>query len=231
MTDTSTQPRQTPQAEPPPEQQTPWWRAEVDGRPVAFWLTVGTLIAAVTLGFGAWWTFGLGNDTGMTGPEVAGEAMTGGDQAMSPDAPRVPPVFGYVDGEAIAFVHTETSDPAVAQMLEDMMGSPVPVVPRLADVPPEATGTVVVFTNGLVPDDTPAGPFGFQPDVFDAPPGDPGYAPLRRIVKATWTDESAAELLTSLDDVQAAADAGLLELEDTGVIVNAPFLTWPGGQR
>jgi hypothetical protein len=50
-------------------------------------------------------------------------------------------------------------------------------------------------------------------------------------VTATWTDESSAELLTSLHDVRAAVDAGAVRLDDTGVVVNIPFLTWPDGQR
>lgn len=140
---------------------------------------------------------------------------------------RMPAVAGYVDGEAMTFLHTEASDPTVAPMLEGVMGSPVPVVESLADVPDSATATVVVFTNGIVPDDTPAGPFGFQPDVFDAPPGHPGYTPLRRVLTATRTDDSTAELLTNLDDVRAADEAGALQLEDTGAVVKIPFLTWP----
>ncbi len=217
--------------EPTAEQARPWWHTDVEGRPVTFWMVVGTLIAAVTLGVGAFWTYGLDRDQQAQAMGGDGAMSGGGMDAMSPDAPRVPAVFGYVDGEAIAFMHTEASDLTVAQMLEGMMGSPVPVVQSLADVPASATASVIVFTNGIVPADTPAGPFGFQPDVFDAPPGDPGYTPLRRVVTATWTDESSAELLTSLHDVRAAVDAGAVRLDDTGVVVNIPFLTWPDGQR
>lgn len=38
-----------------------------------------------------------------------------GDMAMSPDAPRVPVVFGYYDGEQVAFIPPEVSDPVIAQ--------------------------------------------------------------------------------------------------------------------
>ena len=48
------------------------------------------------------------------------------------DAPVVPPVVGYADGEQILFLHTETSDPEIARILTDMMGSPVLVVPAVA---------------------------------------------------------------------------------------------------
>jgi len=224
-------------------QERSWLQADVDGRPLRFWIVVGLVIAVVTLGFGVWWIYGLdrgGQIPGaMAGQQTDDQQMTDqpvGDQqmddmAMSPDAPRLPAVFGYYDGEPIAFVHPEVSDPAIAQVLEGMMGSPVLVVPSLADVPETARGAVYVFANGVVPEDTPAGPLGFQPDVFDSAPGDEDYTPLREIVQVTWNDETQAELLTTMEEIQAAEQDGLLKLERTGVVVNAPFLTWPGGQR
>lgn len=187
-------------------------------------VVAGLLIAVLTLGFGAWWTYGLDR-----GGQQMGGAM--GGQAMSPEAPRVPPVFAYYDGRPIAFIHTEASDPAVAGMLTAMMGSPVPVVASLAAVPDDALGMVYVFANGVVPEDTPAGPLGFQPDVFDSAPGDPGYTPLRRIVQVTWTDPAQAELVTTVEAIEAAEAAGRLTLESTPAVVVAPLLTWPGGQR
>lgn len=45
--------------------------------------------------------------------------------SMEVDAPTVLPVRGYFDGEDIAFIHPEASDPEVAEMLTDMMESPV----------------------------------------------------------------------------------------------------------
>lgn len=95
-----------------------------------------------------------------------------GDEMSSMDA-GLPTVAGYADGQVVAFVHTEASDPQVAAMLGQMMGSRVLVVPQLADVPNDVLGTVFVFSNGVEPDG-PRGPFGFQPDVFDSIPGDAG---------------------------------------------------------
>lgn len=202
---------------------------EVDGRTVRSWVVIGLVIAVVTLGIGTWWTYGLDRGTTMDG---SGTAMTGGDMGMaSPEAPRLPAVLAYHDGEEVAFVHPEVSDPDIAERLTGMMGSPVPVVPSLADVPSGARGTLYVFANGFVPRDTPAGPFGFQPDVFDSAPGDAAYTPLREIVVLTWSDETEAELLTSSEQVLAAVEAGRITPESSGVVVNAPLLTWPGGSR
>ena len=155
--------------------------------------------------------------------------MMMGDMDMS-EVPRIPPVSGYIEGERIFFLHTETSDPEIAQILTDMMGSPVLVVPALAKAPEPLLANVYVFTNGVQPDG-PRGPLDFQPDVFDNPPGTPGYTPLRKIVLVTWRDDAAPRLLKSAAELAAALAAGEISVEEPGVVVNMPFLTWPGGKR
>ena len=75
------------------------------------------------------------------------------------------------------------------------------------------------------------GPLGFQPDVFDKPPGDPGYRPLRKIVLVTWQAGVTARVLKSAADVEGAATNGEVTTEEPGVVVNMPFLTWPAGRR
>lgn len=146
------------------------------------------------------------------------------------DVPRFPPVAGYAEGQRIFFLHTETSDLEIAQILTDMMGSPVLVVPALADAPEPLLTNVYVFANGLKPDG-PRGPLDFQPDVFDNPPGATGYMPLRKIVLVTWRDNSTPRVLKSSGEVTAALAAGEIAVEEPGVVVNMPFVTWPGGQR
>lgn len=141
--------------------------------------------------------------------------------------PLPPPVRGYADGQEVFFIHTEASDPKVAELLAGMMGSPVLVVPSLARVPGVVLGTVYVFTNGV----RGGGPFGFQADVFDRPPGDPGYSPLRAVHLVRWIDEGGARLLTSAAEVREAAARGEVTIERSGVVVNMPMATWPGGQR
>jgi hypothetical protein len=140
---------------------------------------------------------------------------------------ELPAGKAWADGKEIYFVHTEASDPGVAETLTNMMESPVILVPSLADVPAESLANVYVFTNGVAGD----GPFGFQADVFDNPPGSDGYTPLRRLNVVTWTDESAARELTHVDDVLAAESAGEVTIEQPGVVINMPFVVWDGGQR
>jgi hypothetical protein len=139
----------------------------------------------------------------------------------------VPPVDAFTEGQAIRFIHTEASDPEVAQLLTTMKGSPVIVVPQLAKVPRELLANVYVFKNGVKGN----GPFKFQPDVFDNPPGTKGYTPLRTLNLVTWKNEAAARELKSAAEVKKALDAGELVAEQPGVVINMPLLTWPGGNR
>jgi hypothetical protein len=159
------------------------------------------------------------------------DANEGAMVEMTADAPRVPPVFGYYRGEGVFFIHTETSDADIASTLEEMMDSPVPVVESLAETPEDARSAVYVFANGVVPDDTSSGPLGFAPDVFDTAPGDEEYTPLRELMLVTWSVADDARVLTSEQEVLDAEAAGELDIDDTGVVVNMPLLTWPGGRR
>lgn len=140
---------------------------------------------------------------------------------------ELPAGKAWADGKEIYFVHTEASDPGVAEKLTNMMKSPVVLVPSLANVPDESLANVYVFTNGIAG----SGPFGFQADVFDNPPGTDEYTPLRRLNAVAWVDETKARELTSAADVLAAESAGELTIEQPGVVINMPFVVWDGGQR
>lgn len=141
--------------------------------------------------------------------------------------PAVPLVKGYSEGRGILFLHTEASDPKVAAMLSEMMRSPVLVVPSLAQTPEPLLANVYVFTNGVRGE----GPFKFQSDVFDNPPGTEGYRPLRAVHLVTWKNERAVRLLKSVAEVKTAQQAGDITIERPGAVVNMPFVTWPGGGR
>jgi hypothetical protein len=139
----------------------------------------------------------------------------------------VPPVKAYTEGKEIKFIHTEASDPKVAELLTEMMRSPVLVVPSLAQAPKEMLADVYVFKNGVKG----SGPFGFQPDVFANPPGTDGYRPLRSVSIVTWKNENAARELRSATEVKETVNRGEITIEKPGVVVNMPLLTWPGGRR
>ena len=148
-------------------------------------------------------------------------------QQSGPAKAELPAGKAYAEGKEIYFVHTEASDAGVAEKLTTMMKSPVMLVPSLAGVPDEALANVYVFTNGVEG----SGPFGFQADVFDNPPGTDGYSPLRRLNIITWDDGTTARELTSVAAVMEAESNGELAIEQPGVVINMPFVVWDGGQR
>lgn len=159
-------------------------------------------------------------------PAGAGQ-MTAMEGMPRAHGAQLPPVKGLYAHEQILFVHSEASTEEIAKVLTDMMGSPVLVVPELAEVPPEALGDVYVFRNGVRGD----GPLGHQLDVFDSSPEDPEYTPLRAVSFVTWRDEASARTLGSAQEVLAAREEGDVRIEVTDVVVNMPFLRWPGGKR
>ncbi|MBA4384551.1 MAG: hypothetical protein C0410_07425 [Anaerolinea sp.] len=140
---------------------------------------------------------------------------------------QVPAGRAYAEGKEIYFTHTEASDSGIAEKLTNMMKSPVIYVPSLAQVPETVLANVYVFENGV----TGKGPLGFQPDVFNNPPGTEGYSPLRQIILTKWVDGAKATELKSEAEILQAETEGKLTTTKPGVVVNMPFLVWDGGKR
>ena len=84
-------------------------------------------------------------------------ANVGGMADAMPSEELVPPVRGLYKGEELFFIHTEASDPEVANLLTMMMGPKVLLLPSLTQVPDSVLANVYVFTNGVKG----GGPFGF----------------------------------------------------------------------
>lgn len=154
------------------------------------------------------------------------DMQQGGMPSSAARAP-VPLVRGFYNGKTIFFIHTEASDPKVAKLLTRMMRSPVLLVPKLARVPRSALASVFVFTNGV----RGAGPMGFQPDVFDSAPDEPSYSPLRILRFVTWRERASERILRSASDIETAATKGEIRIERSRIVVNMPFVSWPGGRR
>jgi hypothetical protein len=144
-----------------------------------------------------------------------------------PAKAELPAGKAYAEDQEIYFVHTEASDPAIAETLSNMMKSPVFHVPSLAEMPDSALANVYVFTNGVAG----SGPLGFQADVFDNPPGAPGYTPLRRLNLVTWLDEKEVIEVKSASTILSAQENGKVKIEQPGVVINMPFVVWDGGSR
>lgn len=159
-------------------------------------------------------------------PSPSGMDMTMPPGPFSSDE-LAPLVRGIYAGEDMFFIHTEASDVDVAGLLTDMMGPEVVVVPSLAKIPEALRGNVYVFTNGIAG----GGPMGFQPDIFDSVPPDPDYTPLRTLNLVTWQAGIRLRQLNSVAEVEVAETAGEIVVEQPGIVINMPILTWPGGHR
>ncbi|CAN5650456.1 hypothetical protein BH24ACT5_BH24ACT5_02820 [soil metagenome] len=209
-------------SEVPGAQRSPLWRL----------LVIAGVALAVGIGIGALVVDGLDDGDGPAASPIddAGADTGMGMGDLGDDAPRLPPVAGLFEGEQILFVHTESSDREIAATLTTMMGSPVFVVPSLADVPADALARVFVFTNGVVPDGA-MGPLGFQRDVFDSVPGDDAYRPLRAVQLVTWSDGAEPTELGSVDAILEAVANGQATIDESGIVVNMPIIAWPDGTR
>ncbi|MEW6044836.1 MAG: hypothetical protein AB1608_11305 [Thermoproteota archaeon] len=138
---------------------------------------------------------------------------------------EIPLVMGYADGNEVFYITTEASHEEVADHLTELTGFRVVYTPALKNTPKAALANIYEFTNGVEG----SGPAGFQPNVADSQPGDPEYSPAWAVQHVTWLDESIARELTSEEEILAAKDAGELTIQETGVVVNCPFIQWERG--
>ena len=139
----------------------------------------------------------------------------------------IPMHHGYYNGESVYFIITDASDPTHAEIITENQGWKVELAPPLANAPDEALSTTYMFTNGVEGD----GVHGFQGEVFTSTPAQPDvYSALTSHVHVTWNDDSTPTVLTSEEEVQAAADAGSVTLTNLDVVINMPQIVWPDGQ-
>lgn len=140
---------------------------------------------------------------------------------------EIPLIMGYADGNKVFYITTEASHQEVADHLTDLLGFSVTYTPAIKNTPKAALANIYEFTNGVEG----TGPLGFQPNVADSQPGDPEYSPAWAVQHVTWTNESVARELTSEEEILAAQESDELVIEETGVVVNCPFIQWKDGEH
>lgn len=145
---------------------------------------------------------------------------------------EIPVIDGYHDGEKVWFIHTSASTQTMAERLTEMIDYPTLHVPKLDEIVDiDVLADIYVFENGV--DRSGAnpwggGPFDFQIDILDSVPDDQAYTPLRRPHLVSWCDDADPRILTSVDELMAARNAGKLKITPTDVVVTAPVVSWPG---
>lgn len=147
---------------------------------------------------------------------------------------KIPIVDAYYQGEKIWFIHTDVTDPQLAERLTKMVNFRTLYAPKNAEVVDTAKlAKFYVFTNGIDHAGKKpwgGGPFGYQIDIFDSIPEDEGYTSLRSPYAVTWNDDARPRILTTLEDLLQAEAAGELTIEEVGVVINVPVMRWPGGR-
>ncbi len=124
---------------------------------------------------------------------------------------RLHPVF--FDGERAYHIRSDASDAAFARRVGLVH------VPKLSGArKANLAADYFAFTNGR------AG----QLPVVSTVPGQPDYTPAFTIVRVTFT--GTPRLLISAAAVRDAATSGRVRIEQSGVVVNYPFVRWPGGE-
>ncbi len=109
--------------------------------------------------------------------------------------------------------------------MTNFIHSRVSYTPALKNAPPQSLANIYVFRNGIKG----SGPLGFQPNVADSQPGDPGYSPLWRINNVEWKQGVSPKELKSETDILSAEKSGELTISSSDAIVNCPFVHWHGG--
>ena len=122
----------------------------------------------------------------------------------------LPRQHAWVEGRRVEYVTTDISDAAMARQ------AGVHHVPRLAGAVARGaaslTERVYKFSDGA------------QISVFASGPPDPNYSPLWRLVLVHWKPARPPRELRSEEAVLAAAEAGEVELDVTGIVVNCPIV-------
>ena len=116
----------------------------------------------------------------------------------------LPLIKGYVKGHEVFYITTEASEKAVADHLTNLTGSRVVYAPALKNTPADSLANIYEFKNGVKG----TGPEGFQPNVADSQPGDPGYSPVWRINLVEWKQGITPRELKSEIDIITAQEKG-----------------------
>lgn len=122
---------------------------------------------------------------------------------------------GRLDGEPIYFVRTDASDETFANEIGLVF---VPLL-RLALQKEGGAGRIFLFGDDAADGQLP---------VLSTGPGKDDFTPLYRVHRVSFVDGTT--VLDSARGVDDAVAAGLIEVQETDIVVNYPAVRWPGGE-
>jgi hypothetical protein len=153
------------------------------------------------------------------------ETPYGGGQVLDIDTEEMNVTFiahrGWgPDGRTIYYIVTDATPSGPAGMM-GVVNSPT----SASLIANSAAVDLYQFRNGI----TGTGPLGFQPGIAAGAPGDVNYSPMWRIFMIGWDAPENAQLLETIDDMNAYREAGLIDIGiarpmDSDHIVNCPFI-------
>ena len=153
------------------------------------------------------------------------ETPYGGGQVLDIDTEEMNVTFiahrGWgPDGRTIYYIVTDATPSGPAGMM-GVVSSPT----SASLIANSAAVDLFQFKNGL----TGSGPLGFQAGIAAGAPGDENYSPMWRIFMTGWASPENAQLLETIDDLNAYREAGLIDIGiarpmDSDHIVNCPFI-------
>ena len=139
----------------------------------------------------------------------------------------IPMHKGIYEGNQVLYIITDGSDEDYAKTITEKQEWNVEFAPVIADVPENALQKLFIFKNGVKGD----GIYGFQDEVFSSTPSQESkYSALSSVVEVTWKIGQKQIEFQSATDVIEAKEAGRIEFNETGVVLNTPQIIWPDGQ-
>jgi hypothetical protein len=148
------------------------------------------------------------------------QIQTGNSSAINkiPLSIKLPLSKGYVNGNILYFLATDTSDNKTATSITKSTGFKVNFAPALALIPISARGQGYDFLNGVKGD----GSFGFQTPVANAMPGEKGYSPLVQLNFVKWNPTAKPTVLNSVAEIINAEKNGQITIINTNIVINSP---------
>jgi hypothetical protein len=120
---------------------------------------------------------------------------------------------GLADDRECWFIRTDTSDEGFARRERLVFA------PKLASLAGSGdTGEIYLVDGGVEG----------QPALLSTAPGDEGYTPAWGVRLVRW--RAQPRRLVSIEEAERADGAGELQIERTGVVLNAPVVKAPGAQ-
>lgn len=119
----------------------------------------------------------------------------------------------FIDGERAHHIRTDSADEAFAKRIGLVYVPRVNTALRSGDF-----AEYYMVTNGA----------SGQLPVVSTVPGRDDYTPLFRISRVTFS--GTPTVLNSVAAIRDAASSGKTKVEETRILVNYPFVRWPGGE-